>query len=172
MHIFSRIFFRIFFHGFSFDDSFADFLSMILLRIFLKAMKACLFLLKGDFRSNILLGFSVETSFADLKKKIFSTIFLERKSAKESMKRKSCTINMYHIYIIFALIFTYLCSLLRSRQISSGFSLLLLDSINRDIKLVIKGGGSLIDKGIKAFIAISEVRHKESPSTDFLYGPA
>ena len=79
----------------------------------------CLFSLKGVFRSNIFLGFSVETSFADLKKKKSAQQFLlERKSAKEyskkdtrkymrkksvkeSMKRKSCTINHIcpHFYI-------------------------------------------------------------------------
>ena len=79
---------QIFLHRVSVKYSFANFLSNILLRIFLKAMKACLFLLKGDFRSNILLGFSVETSFADLKKKIFSTIFFREKIRERIFKKR------------------------------------------------------------------------------------
>ena len=83
---------QIFLHRVSVKYSFANFLSNILLRIFLKAMKACLFLLKGDFRSNILLGFSVETSFADLKKKIFSTIFF-REKIRERINEKEILYN-------------------------------------------------------------------------------
>ena len=89
----SHSFCQIFFREFSFEYSFADFLESNESLSFFTQRRFSLKYSSWTFCWNFFCGFK--------KKKSSQQFFLERKSAKESMKRKSCTINHIcpHFYI-------------------------------------------------------------------------